>query len=140
LIVLDSSAMFAALVRTELHHERASAALEQEEPPFVLSPFVLCELDYLLATSVGTTTELALLDEVSSGAYELAAFDGDDVAEARRVIDRYRDLEIGLADASIVVLSKHFQTNRVFTLDERHFRALRGADSRPFVVVPGTVT
>jgi uncharacterized protein len=136
LIVLDSSAMFAALVHAEVHHERTRVALEQEEPPFVLSPFVLCELDYLLATSVGTTTELTFLDEVSAGAYELGAFDGDDVAEARRIIERYRDLEIGLADASIVVLAKRFQTNRVFTLDERHFRALRGAGGRPFVVLP----
>lgn len=131
--------MFAALVDTETHHDRARVALEREEPPFVLSPFVLCELDYLIAHSVGTLTELALLDEVSAGLYDLAEFGPEDVAEARRVIDRYDDLDIGLADASIVVLSRRVGTNRVFTLDERHFRALRTSAGRPFRLVPSDV-
>jgi uncharacterized protein len=139
LIVLDTSALFAALVGTEVHHERARLALEREEPPFVLSPFVLCELDCLLAQNVGIATVLALLEEVSAGRYDLAAFDGEDIAEARRVIDRYRDLELGLAEASIVVLSRRFGTNRVFTLDERHFRALRTSAGRPFRLLPADV-
>jgi len=136
LILLDTSAMFAALVGTEVHHARARSVLELEQPPFVLSPFVLCELDYLLATRVSTATELALLDEVSAGAYQLAAFASTDIAEARRVVERYGDLGIGLADASIVVLSRRFRTNRVFTLDERHFRALKTAAGRPFRLLP----
>jgi hypothetical protein len=35
----------------------------------------------------------------------MIAFSGDDLAQARAVIDRYRDLGVGLADASIVVLA-----------------------------------
>lgn len=136
MIILDTSATFAALLDSEHHHERARLALEREELPFVLSPFVLCELDYLIARSLGSATEIAFLDEVSSGRYDLAEFGREDIAEARRVIDRYADLEIGLADASIVVLSRRFRTNRVFTLDERHFRALRTSAGRPFRLLP----
>jgi len=55
---------------------------------------------------------------------------------AADVIDRYRDLEIGLADASIVVLAGREQTDRVLTLDERHLRALRTLGGRPFVLLP----
>ena len=136
MILLDSSGLFAALVDTEVHHERARSALERASSPFVLSPFVLWELDYLLASSVGAEPELALLEDVAAGAYELTSFDGDDVAAAHEVIERYRDLGVGLADASIVVLAGRYGTERVLTLDERHFRTLRAPSGRPFTILP----
>jgi hypothetical protein len=42
----------------------------------------------------------------------------------------------GDADASIVVLSRRYETLDVLTLDERHFRTLRGATGRPFRILP----
>ena len=48
----------------------------------------------------------ALLAEVGRGAYQLEPMDATDIAEAVSVIDRYRDLALGLADASLVVLSR----------------------------------
>jgi hypothetical protein len=48
------------------------------------------------------------------------------------VIDAYAGLGIGLADASIVVLAGRHGADRVLTLDERHFRALRTPSSKPF--------
>jgi predicted nucleic acid-binding protein len=136
LILLDSSGLFAALVDTEVHHEQCRSALEQGSLPFILSPFVLCELDYLLASSVGVEPELELLEDVAAGAYELVSLDGGDVAAAHDLIQRYRDLGIGLADASIVVLAGRYETDRVLTLDERHFRVLRTPNGRPFTILP----
>ncbi len=48
----------------------------------------------------------------------------------------YRDLMIGLADASIVVLAGRYGTNRILTLDERHFRALWAPDGGHFTLLP----
>lgn len=136
MILLDTSGLFAAMVASEVHHNAARAAIERDLPPFVLSPFVLCEVDYLLASSVGIDPKLALLEDVATGAYELASFDARDVAAAHTVVDRYRDLEIGLADASLVVLAERYGTDRVLTLDERHFRAFRTPSGRPFELLP----
>ncbi|PYQ58058.1 MAG: VapC toxin family PIN domain ribonuclease, partial [Acidobacteria bacterium] len=47
----------------------------------------------------------------------------------------YHDLNIGLADASIVVLAKRYDTRDVLTLDERHFRTLRFR-RRAFRILP----
>jgi predicted nucleic acid-binding protein len=136
LILLDTSGLFAALVRNQRAHERALAALEAATPPFVLSPFVLAELDYFLGREAGADEELAFLDEVAADAYELAAFDAVDVRDARAVIHQYRDLRIGLTDASLVVLAGRYRTNRILTLDERHFRAVQTPAGEPFVVLP----
>lgn len=45
-------------------------------------------------------------------------------------------LGIGLADASIVALAARYETNRILTLDERHFRTLRPLRGRSFRLLP----
>jgi predicted nucleic acid-binding protein len=136
LILLDTSGMLAWLDRRQRHHERAAAAMAAAEPPFLLSPFVLAELDYLLATRVGAEAQNALLEEVERGAYRLAAFSAADVALARQHLRRYSDLDLGLADASILVLADRHLTWDVLTLDQRHFRAVPGPKGRPFRLLP----
>jgi uncharacterized protein len=135
-ILLDTSGLLAAVDSSQREHARAAAALRDAREPLLLSPFVLAELDYLLATRVGLDAALALLAEVARGAYRLESFDAGDVATAHEVIQAFADLEVGLADASIVVLSRRYETFDVLTLDERHFRTLRGATGRPFRILP----
>ncbi|HLB04317.1 MAG TPA: PIN domain-containing protein [Gaiellaceae bacterium] len=136
MILLDASGLVAAVDQSERNHARVAGFVREAPERLVLSPFVLAEVDYLVVRHVGIDAELALLDEVSRGTYELARFSGEELADARDVIVRYRDLGIGLADASIVVLAGRLGTSRVLTLDERHFRALRTPDGRPFELLP----
>jgi len=60
-----------------------------------------------------------------AGAYQLAAFNSEELAAATEVIERHSDQNIGLADASIVVLAARARTTRLLTLDQRHFRTVR---------------
>jgi predicted nucleic acid-binding protein len=41
----------------------------------VVSPYVVAELDYLVATRHGVDNELVVLDELTGGAWDLPAFD-----------------------------------------------------------------
>ena len=136
MILLDTSGLIAAVNPADPHHDRARPTLLSSRPPRLLSPFVLAELDYLLATRVGVVAELALLDEVANGAYVLTPFGPNDVAEARAVVDRYRDVDVGLADASLVVLARRHDVRDVLTLDERHFRVLRPGPRTRFRLLP----
>jgi predicted nucleic acid-binding protein len=137
LIVLDTSALFSALLPDQPAGDRVRAALEGDPGPFVLSPFVLAELAYLInSRSRRPETGLKLLEDIAHGTYELATFGADAVGEATEIIRTYADLRIGLTDASIVVLADRYRTDRVLTLDERHFRALRTQGGDAFTVLP----
>ena len=136
MIVLGTSGVLAALVPDQRAHQAAARVLLRAKGPFVLSPFVLAELDYLVTKLVGTDAALELLDEVARGAYRLAEFVPGNVAQARKIIEQYADLGIGLTDASIVVLAHNLGTHDVLTLDERHFRTLRGPGGKPFRILP----
>lgn len=136
MIVVDTSAVFSALDRSQRRYDRVSSFLETSRERLILSPFVLAELDYLLTRRVGDHAALDFLRDVEDGAYLLAGIAQEDVAASRRVIERFDDLRIGVADASIVILAARYGTDRVLTLDERHFRALRTLDDRPFTILP----
>lgn len=136
MIILDTSGLLAALDASQRHHAAAASALQAAPPPWLLSPFVLAELDYLVATRVGQHAERALLAEVGRGVYSLEHFESGDIARAEQLIDRYADLNIGLADASLLVLSERYGALDVLTLDERHFRSLKGAMGRGLRLLP----
>lgn len=135
MILLDTSGLFAALDSSQRHHGDAVASLTAARPPLLLSPFVLAELDYLIASRAGFAARAGLLGEVERGAYRLESMQGADVARAHAIIQRNADLQISLADASIVVLAELRRVRDVLTLDERHFRRLT-ACGKPLRLLP----
>lgn len=112
MIVLDTSGLLAALDADQRHHASAVQVLASDDGPFLLSPFVLAELDDLLLDRVGAQAERALLDEVASGAYDLVPFGVAEVAAAAA------------------------RTTRLLTLDERHFRPMRPLWGDAFTLLP----
>jgi uncharacterized protein len=135
-ILVDTSAALQLASSTAQRHADVRTVVEDLAGPFLLSPFVLAELDYMLGERHGQDAQLAMLGEVTEGAYELTDFSRADVEAAAAVIRRYADLEVGLADASIVVLAERHQTVDVLSFDSRHFRAMRGPGERPFRLLP----
>jgi len=138
-ILLDTSGLLAAIDDSQRQHAACAAALRRAHPPFLLSPFVLAELDYLLAQHVGMDAQTALLQEVARGVYQLEPFGAGDLKAAIELIDRFADLKIGLADASLVVLADRHGVRDILTLDERHFRALRIGKRKRFRLHPADV-
>lgn len=136
MILVDTSAALQLASSTGSRHDDVLRVVERLDGPFLLSPFVLAELDYMLIERHGQERQLALLAQVVEGAYELAEFGRADVEAASRVMERYRDLGVGLADASIVVLAERHGTADLLSFDHRHFRTMSGPGGRPFRMLP----
>lgn len=136
MIICDTSGLVAAYSARDKRHAKVAALLNSEPGPLVLSPFVLAEVDYLLDTRASVSDELKMLDDVAAGTYRLAEFDGADVGQAAALLERYQELDIGLADASVVVLAARYRTTRLLSFDEKHFRAVRPLFGDAFVLLP----
>jgi len=135
-IIADTSGLLAFFNTAEPAHDVVATAVESLSSEFVVPPFVLAELDYLIATRHGVDAELAVLGELASGAWLLPEIGADDLRQVVEVVGRYRDQGIGAADASIVVLAERFRTKQVLTLDRRHFTVLRPLSGGRFSIVP----
>jgi hypothetical protein len=135
-IVADTSGLLALFNRREPQHAAVRDLVAATPDRLAVSPYVLAELDYLVATRIGVDAELAVLAELAGGAYVLADIGPDDLHRARRLIERYRDQEIGLADASLVVLADRWGTRELLTLDHRHFDVVRPLTGGRFRLLP----
>lgn len=51
-------------------------------------------------------------------------------------MERYRDLQLGLADAALVVLAKRYGTRRLLTFDVRAFRTVAALQGGSFTLLP----
>jgi uncharacterized protein len=126
IIVADTSALFAGFDASQREHADAAAVMEHEM--LVISPLVLTELDHLVRRDIGFPAAVqaadALLARVAAGKYKLAELKPDDLITAQGVRGKYEDLKLDLADAVGVVLADKFKTDRIFTLDQRDFRAI----------------
>ena len=136
MIICDTSVLFTAYDEDQPNHAAVMSVLHAERGPFVLSPFILAELDYFVLTRLGAHIEDRLLKEVAEGAYELCSMTSADVAQARDVTRQYADLKLGLADASNVVIAARYQTTRILTFDHKHFRAITPLWGSAFTLLP----
>jgi predicted nucleic acid-binding protein len=138
-LIVDTSALLAYFDAAEPDHAAVAAvagAIDASHDLLIVSPYVVAELDYLVATRHGVADELAVLDELTSGAWELAGFGADALTQARTIIAKYRDQDIGVADASNVVLAEQYRTRTIVTLDRQHFDVLRASTGDRFTVLP----
>jgi uncharacterized protein len=135
-LLFDAGALVASVDTGDKRHEAVRSIVESADRPLVTSQVVLAEVDYLLLTRGNVDVESAFLADVASGAYVAECLSPEELHLANQVILRYRDLEVGLADASMVVLAARYGTTTVVTLDERCFRAMRPLTGGHFTLLP----
>jgi len=133
---MDTSGLLAALFPDQNHHEACARALLEAEPPRILSPFVIAELDYLILKYAGVEAEVALIDEIARGVYEIPQVKRSEWRDIEIMLKRYANLRIGLADASLIIFADRYETKDVLTLDQRHFRAMRPTTFANFRILP----
>ncbi len=136
MLICDTSGLLAYFDAADRYVSQVTTVIDGDAGPFVVSPFVVAELDYLVATRRGVDAELAVLRELAGGAWELPAIDAADLDEICTLADRYQDQDIGVADASLVVLAHRYGSDRLLTLDHRRFRVLRTVTGRAFTLLP----
>ncbi len=131
MILVDTNGLMAVHEANNPYRQRALSLISIPQPR-LLSPFVLAELDYLITRDAGARHARILLTDIERGVYTLEQFSSEDIARARAIMERYADLEIGLADASIVVLADRHGCTDVLTTDQRHFRTVTTSQGEPF--------
>lgn len=125
MIIADTSAIVASVDTGAAEHEQCAHLATDVDSPMFVSHMVVAEVDYLLTKRFGVTTANRFLSDVARGGYQLARTDESDLEQAISINTRYSDQELGVTDCVNVVLAARYDTVKIFTLDERHFRVVR---------------
>src|ERR671936_2598983 len=119
--------------------DEEARVLVAEREALVTTELAVAEADYLILTRLGVDVELAFLEDLALGTYIVECLTRDELRTAREVVGRYRDLRLGLADASLAVLAHRYGTHRILTFDERAFRSVSPLQGGSFTVLPADV-
>ncbi len=135
-LIIDAGGLYAQADRADPAHEAVIEVLKEERGPLVTSGIAAAEADYLILSRLGIDTELAFLDDLAEGTFILEGLTRDEIGVARGLARRYGDLELGLADVSLIVLARRYGTRRIVTFDERAFRTVEPLQGGSFTVLP----
>lgn len=136
MLLLDAGALYAQADQNDARHEAVIELLRAEPGPLITSAIATAEADYLILTRLGVDVELAFVEDLAAGTFIAECLTRDELAAALGVGRRYRDLQLGLADASLVVLAQRFQTRTLVTFNERDFRAISPLQGGSFTLLP----
>jgi len=139
-LLVDAGALYAQADVNEPRHEAVVRILRTEREALVTTELAVAEADYLILRRLGVDVEIAFLNDLAAGTYIVECLTRDELRTARDVVERYRDLRLGLADASLVVLAHRYKTRRILTFDERAFRQVTPLQGESFIVLPTDAT
>jgi predicted nucleic acid-binding protein len=131
----DAGPLIAIIDADEPDHERCVQALDEATLPLVTTWPAFTEAMYLLARAGGDRAQQALWRLVQTDRLVIADLSASAVERSSRLMEKYADLPMDLADATLVALAEEEGYRTVFSLDS-DFGVYRIRGRIPFRTIP----
>jgi predicted nucleic acid-binding protein len=136
MLVVDAGPLVAAAATRDRNHERCVALLSAAERPLVVPALVVTEVAYFVADRIGHEAEAAFARSFRDGELLVEPVEPSDWDRIHELVERYRDLELGIVDASVVVACERLRVTTLATLDRRRFPVVRPRHRDVLALVP----
>lgn len=135
-LVLDTGPLLAALDSRDPDHDACASLITSAREDLVVPALVLAELDYWCHERLTSDVWLSFLEDALAGVYVVASPTLRDLERCLEVQAQYKDLEVGIVDASVLALVERLGESKLATLDHRHFRALQPVHTQSLILLP----
>lgn len=135
MILTDAGPLIALIDRGEADHARCVAALARITLPMLTTWPAFTEAMYLLGEAGGWTGQAALWSLVERDDLQLVELSAASLRRLPALMEKYRDVPMDLADASLVAVAEERGSHRIFSLDS-DFRVYRLPRGRAFTLIP----
>jgi predicted nucleic acid-binding protein len=133
-LLVDTGPLVAILDQDDADHQRCLKVIQRSAPPLATTWPVITEAMYLLGFA--SRAQDALLQMMERGALQLISIASTDISRIRTLMQKYRDLPMDLADATLVRAAERMRLRTIFTLDRRDFGIYRVDNRRPLRLLP----
>jgi predicted nucleic acid-binding protein len=132
--LVDTSVIVASINVRDPRHRECVRLFERAEFDRVFPMLCVAEVSHLLNRDVGPEAEAGFLESLLDE--ELVWPITEDLTRMVQLVRQYADFPLGGVDASIVALAERVGARTVFTLDRRHFLAIRPHHVEAFTLLP----
>jgi predicted nucleic acid-binding protein len=132
-VILADTGFWLALANPrDRHHLRAREVLSTIDEPLVTTWPVMTETCHLLLARLGERAATAFAESAARGAFEIFDLSREHLPRVVELMQRYAQLPMDLADASLVLLAEHLGAGRILSTDQRDLGAYRWKNRKPF--------
>lgn len=135
-VLIDTSAVVAAIDRTDAAHGRVVEALARERSTVLLPIVTLPEIAFLLGIRHGAPRAATAVSSIVRGKWPVTGLDQSDLLRATELMTHYADARIGFVDAAIAAMAERLGVVRIHTLDRRDFVLVRPRHVDAFEIAP----
>ena len=129
-MVLADTGYWLALANSRDRWHGVAATRRLDEALVVTWP-VITETCHLLLSRLGVQAELRFIEQMSRNV-EIHEIGQGRLDTVHALMEKYADLPMDLADASLVVAATDLDEGRILSTDQRHFDTYRWKDTEPF--------
>ena len=134
-LLVDTNVLLAAADRSAPEHTICVALLDDHQDLVVTAP-VAAETAWMIESRLGPAAEAAFVRSVADGELDVVDLSGEDWSRCAELIETYRDLRLGLVDASIVAVAERLRVVSVATMNRRDFAVVRPAHCDALQLLP----
>jgi hypothetical protein len=134
MILLDAGPIVAFFDASDDYHGLCIDVLKDINEPLVTTWPVLTEAFYILGFSWKAQDNL--WEFIMRDGIEILPLSAKLGARCRKLMEKYRDLPMDLADGTLVAISEYEKIEKIFTLDHRDFNIYRPAHTKRFKILP----
>ena len=131
MVLADTGYWLALANRRDRWHQAAVAATRHLDEPLVVTWPVLTETCHLLLSRLGPVAQARFLQQVSASV-EVYEIGSERLNTLAALMEKYRDLPMDLADASLILAATDLDEGRILSTDRRDFNTYRWKDQEPF--------
>lgn len=134
-ILVDTGFWLALNNEKDQHHKKAMDWLiknQEKNFRFATTWVVMCESFFLIKNFVGYRKAISLFESYSRSEYDIYDIEKESIQRAIEVLKKYEDLDVDLADVSLVLLAEKLNTGEILTVDKSDFNALRWNKNKYF--------
>ncbi|TCK00161.1 type II toxin-antitoxin system VapC family toxin [Nocardia alba] len=133
-LIVDANVLVAVMNRRDKRHTEMKAYLSSRTDDFVVTPYIVAEVTYLLQKYAGAQVEIQFMETVRDNLFR-EEFDPVDSTRIIELMKQFADFPLGAADASLIAVAERLRISDIATADN-HFRAVRTAGLDFINVVP----
>lgn len=131
MVLADTGYWLALANARDRWHQAAVSVTRQLDEHLVVTWPVVTETCHLLLSRLGVQAELRFIEQVSTNV-EIHELGQEHLGAIRVLMEKYADLPMDLADASLVMAATELGEGRILSTDQRDFNAYRWKDVEPF--------
>jgi uncharacterized protein len=132
-LIIDSGFFIALLNKKDQYHHQATCQIRSlSDRKWVTTWAIMTEVSHVLAKERAFHVMQRMLNLCENGGLTLFHIDTHHIPRLKQLMEKYQDLPIDLADASLILLAEELGHGEIVSTDKRDFGAYRWKNHKPF--------